>query len=323
MKARLGVLLAVLCVGVTGPLRVGEAHDVRQYSLHGLEGLREVRVLVEGFDADDSRWGVSESAIQTQVELYLRHVTGLDVIGDGNGGSALRPRLYVKGDLCAHTVGGTEIGSCGHISLDLKQQVTLHRLWPDWEQRLDAGLPIWDSYSLWATTWHKVWLLPVSGPAGDRVRTSLALKLDRFHNEYLKANPDIKPGVVAGPESRAGPQTRAVSYACDVRTCKFNFKLINIATQLYFAQNEVWPSRVTDMLDPSHPRATTPAGLRGGQLAEPPMCPFETATSPKPYALVPVYQIPGDATIPIVGVETDWNGHWFSPRWCDTDKHLP
>ena len=77
------------------------------------------------------------------------------------------------------------------------------------------------------------------------------------------------------------------------------------------------------MLDPSHPRATTPAGLRGGQLAEPPMCPFETATSPKPYALVPVYQIPGDATIPIVGVETDWNGHWFSPRWCDTDKHLP
>ena len=108
-----------------------------------------------------------------------------------------------------------------------------------------------------------------------------------------------------------------------MHTCQCNFKVINIACQAYLAQNKKWPSKVTDMLPPGHPQATTPAGMRAGYLTKLPICPFATAASPKVYSLVEIQETPDDATSPVVGVVTDWNGHWNSRQWQNADEHVP
>lgn len=119
------------------------------------------------------------------------------------------------------------------------------------------------------------------------------------------------------------PKYFAAIYQGRVRACASNFKIVNTAVQLYFAQNKEWPAEVTDMLNPSDPASTTPAGLKGGQLTELPICPFETATNPKPYELTQLHEDPNDATTPVVGVETDWNGHWADLRWQTAEEHVP
>ncbi len=119
------------------------------------------------------------------------------------------------------------------------------------------------------------------------------------------------------------PKYFAAIYQGRVRACQSNFKIINIASQAYFAQNKEWPVDVTDMLSPGDPVATTPAGLKGGQLTELPICPFETAVSLKPYGLVEIHEDPNDATSPVVGVETDWAGHWLNAQWQAADEHVP
>ena len=119
------------------------------------------------------------------------------------------------------------------------------------------------------------------------------------------------------------PRYFAAIYQGRVRACQSNFKIINTSVQLYFAQNKEWPQEVGDMLSPGDPAATTPGGMKGGQLTELPICPFETATSPKPYDLVEVYEDPADPSTPQVGVQTDWNGHWPTQLWQNASEHLP
>ena len=119
------------------------------------------------------------------------------------------------------------------------------------------------------------------------------------------------------------PKYFAAIYQGRVRACQSNFKIINTAVQLYFAQNKEWPAEVTDMLVPGDPQATTPGGMKGGQLTELPICPFETATSLKPYELVELHEDPNDLTTPIVGVETDWHGHWETQLWQNASEHEP
>ena len=119
------------------------------------------------------------------------------------------------------------------------------------------------------------------------------------------------------------PRYFAAIYQGRVRACQSNFKIVNISVQAYFAQNKEWPVDVTDMLTPGDPLVTTPAGMKGGQLTELPICPFETALSLKPYDLTPLYEDPADATSPQVGVETDWAGHWAVQQWQNADEHLP
>jgi len=116
------------------------------------------------------------------------------------------------------------------------------------------------------------------------------------------------------------PRYFAAIYQGRVRACQSNFKIINTSVQLYFAQNKDWPQEVGEMLSPGDPAATTPAGMKGGQLTELPLCPFETTLSPKPYVLVPVYEDPGNPTLQI-GVETDWHEHWDTQLWQNASEH--
>ena len=119
------------------------------------------------------------------------------------------------------------------------------------------------------------------------------------------------------------PRYFAAIYQGRVRACQSNFKIVNIAVQAYFAQNKEWPVDVTDMLTPGDPLITTPAGMKGGQLTELPICPFETALSPKPYDLNLVYEDPIDPGSPQVGVVTDWTAHWLTQQWQNADEHQP
>jgi len=120
------------------------------------------------------------------------------------------------------------------------------------------------------------------------------------------------------------PRYFAAIYAGRVRACQSNFKIVNTALQAYFAQNKEWPDEVADMLPNTADFAfTTPAGLKGGQLTEVPICPFETSTNLKPYNLVEVHEDPADAGTPIVGYVMDWNGHWATAQWQNATEHVP
>jgi len=120
------------------------------------------------------------------------------------------------------------------------------------------------------------------------------------------------------------PRYFAAIYAGRVRACQSNFKIINTALQAYFAQNKEWPDEVSDMLPNTSDFAfTTPVGLRGGQLTEVPICPFETATNLKPYNLVEIHEDPGNTDTPIVGYMTDYELHWATAQWQNTTEHEP
>jgi prepilin-type N-terminal cleavage/methylation domain-containing protein len=120
------------------------------------------------------------------------------------------------------------------------------------------------------------------------------------------------------------PRYFAAIYAGRVRACQSNFKIINTAAQAYFAQNKAWPTLVTDMVQGT--AATTPVGMKGAQLTELPICPFDTTAdgSAIPYLLTPVYETPGDATSPQIGVETAETGHFDATTgpWQTAIKHV-
>jgi len=142
-----------------------------------------------------------------------------------------------------------------------------------------------------------------------RLQTSQARGLDAL-------GADGKLHVVVQP---AAPPTEE-----RIRACQSNFHTINTAVQAYFAQNREWPGRVSDMLPNTADFAfTTPVGLKGGQLTNMPVCPFETPTSSKPYNLVAVREDPTDASSPIVGYLTDWHNHWRTGQWRDATEYVP
>jgi len=116
------------------------------------------------------------------------------------------------------------------------------------------------------------------------------------------------------------PRYFAAIYAGRLNACKSNFKIINTATQAYFAQNKVWPpagaAGVTEMIASS-------TGMKSGQLTESPICPFG-----KTYELVEVGEdasLPVGAGNPQVGVETSSVGHFDTTTgpWQNATMHLP
>ena len=118
------------------------------------------------------------------------------------------------------------------------------------------------------------------------------------------------------------PRYFAAIYMGRVRSCQANMKIVNTAAQAYFAQNKEWPDEVGDMLSPEVTGATTPAGLKGGQLTEVPICPFDVDGN-HPYLMVEVHEDPNDPTTPIVGYVVDWDGHFATANWQSADVHEP
>ena len=158
-----------------------------------------------------------------------------------------------------------------------------------------------------------------------------ATKARRVHVVPGAGLVDPRTGRMAPPrETRGGsaqrrgivPRPLAATDIGKVRECQSNMKIINTAAQAYFAQNHEWPDEVSDMLPPGSPRATTPAGLMGGQLTERPVCPFGVHGSHR-YEMVPVHESPNDPSTPVVGYVVDWMGHFRSADWSRATVHEP
>jgi type II secretory pathway pseudopilin PulG len=110
------------------------------------------------------------------------------------------------------------------------------------------------------------------------------------------------------------PRYFSAVYTSQVRSCQSQIKIINTASQAFFARNRVWPSRVEDMV-----RGTAPAWAVGVPLDQMPECPFG-----KPYHLLPELQdgttgtpTPGN---PQVGVVVDTRDHFDGP-WITATRH--
>jgi len=118
------------------------------------------------------------------------------------------------------------------------------------------------------------------------------------------------------------PRYFAAIYMGRVRSCQANMKIINTAAQAYFAQNREWPDEVSDMLSPEVAGVTTPDGMRGGQLTEVPICPFDVDGN-HTYEMVEVREDPGNTSTPIVGYVVDWTGHFANSSWQSAATHEP
>jgi type II secretory pathway pseudopilin PulG len=118
------------------------------------------------------------------------------------------------------------------------------------------------------------------------------------------------------------PRYFAAIYMARVRACQANMKIINLAASTYFAQNKEWPDEVSDMLSPEVAGVTTPATMKGGQLTEVPICPFDVDGN-HPYEMVPVYEDPGDTGTPVVGYVVNWDGHFDNASWQSATTHKP
>ena len=111
------------------------------------------------------------------------------------------------------------------------------------------------------------------------------------------------------------PRYLAAVYTADVRGCQSQIKIINTATQAFFARNHVWPETVDDLV-----RGTAPAGAKGVPLDSLPECPFG-----KPYHLRDELQsgttgAPTSAD-PQVGVTVDTSEH-FDGVWMSAIRHV-
>ena len=152
-------------------------------SSYGMEGLRDVQVVVEDIDGEFERtMSVSRERVQTQTELYLRKIPEVKV----SDSAKLCPYVYIN--INATVVDGPHnlSGGQGSILVALVQPAMLLRAVPTTEQ------PIWVSSA--ATWWNGTIFQCTTGvDGGEHVLQCLTHLLDDFQNQYLKANPDVKP----------------------------------------------------------------------------------------------------------------------------------
>jgi hypothetical protein len=143
------------------------------FSESGMEGLREVRVVVAEIDDRlEHRLNMSDQKVMCCVERYLREIPGLTV---SDSSSAY---VYVAITGFAHD------GPTGHVRLDLVQRAYVHRSHPGSGEKV-LVVP--------AATWSGGRVFTQPGMVGNTMMmVALRTTLDEFQNEYLKANPDVK-----------------------------------------------------------------------------------------------------------------------------------
>jgi len=103
-------------------------------------------------------------------------------------------------------------------------------------------------------------------------------------------------------------------YTSWVRGCQAQIKIINTATQAFYARNHVWPTTVEEMCED-----TAPPWVVGPPLGQVPPCPFGV-----PYRFVPELQdgSTGQPTPdnPQVGVTVNTADH-FEGSWITALRH--
>jgi len=164
MKVLLSLVLAFLITGGAVVARAVDTEDTRQ----SLKGLKGIYVLVEELKPEVERAGLTEEAIQTDVELKLR-LAGIPVLED-LANLASPYYLYVAVSTNHMSDGIWPF----HISVELVQKVLLDR---------DRSTI---SYS---STWSTGSTGRVGKAKVRTVRDSIKDLVDRFINAYLSVNP--------------------------------------------------------------------------------------------------------------------------------------
>lgn len=123
-----------------------------------LKNLKEVDIVIEGLPEDASKIGLTKERIKTVVELCLRR-EGIKIIKDVRA-----PYIYININV---------LGLAFNISFELREPVTILR--------------IPNEFCL-ATTWDKGFT-GTHGNNPEYIVSSIKLLLDKFLNDYYKANP--------------------------------------------------------------------------------------------------------------------------------------
>ena len=166
----LGIALLALVIGLVAPALAKDLPWERE-SLAGLAG---VLVLVEGLNPDVERQVVTQSTLQTDVEVKLRQV-GIRVLTETEWLAAPgSPSLSVAVDAVSLSLGEARPVYAVVVRLELSQKVALHR-----NPVIALRAPTWRTGSIVAATAGKV----------DKVREYVRDKVDEFINAYLAANP--------------------------------------------------------------------------------------------------------------------------------------
>jgi hypothetical protein len=162
--------------------------ELRRRSLRGLQG---VEVVVEVMKPMAARYGLTDTQVQTDVELRLRQAGIRVLTPDESDPTPGSPSLYVN----IHTVfgDGPAVGLVGYsIDVELKQAVQLERDPAIW-------LPS-------AVTWSENQRGLVGRTQLHALREALSDLVDRFINAYYTANPGRTP--VQGPKPGPAPAPR-------------------------------------------------------------------------------------------------------------------
>ena len=153
-------------------------------SMTGMEGLEFVTVLVETASFGGPVTSGVENQMKTQTELYLRGMPGLHVTDEARHTPAVLHVSLTCGDV-KPAPGGPPLGYIASLTLELRQAATLSRS----ESGSEVVVPE-------AVTWMDGYTITVDTSAhglDDAVRRGLQQCLDKFRDEYLKANPDVRP----------------------------------------------------------------------------------------------------------------------------------
>jgi hypothetical protein len=158
--------LATICcatmfvIGLATPF--AQAQSRRSASLKGISALT---VLVEELPYSAKNLGLTDDAIQTDVELKLR-LGGLRVVTQGEALAVPgMPTVYIR-------ITVTDDARAASIEVELDQNALLER---NQEPVVGVG------------TWQKAVL--VSNPSAQGIRNTVKDLLDRFLNDWLSVNP--------------------------------------------------------------------------------------------------------------------------------------
>jgi hypothetical protein len=152
-------MLLMLLVAISSP---AVRADDTALSRATLKGITTVFVVVESLDDDARKIGLTEEAIQTDVELKLR-LAGMGVATNG---------VAVPGDTYLYVNVGVLPPVAASIQVALEQNVLLQR-----NGELAFGATTWTLHG------------EITNPTPQRIRDFTRDLVDRFLNAWLSVNP--------------------------------------------------------------------------------------------------------------------------------------
>jgi hypothetical protein len=150
----------------------------------GMEGLEFVTVLVETASFGGPAISTVEDQMKTQTDLYLQGMRGLRVTDEARHAPAVLHVSLTCGDVKT-APGEPQIGYSASLTLELRQAATLSRSKNGSEILIPEAITWMDGYTITVDT--------SAHGLDDAVRRGLQQCLDKFRDEYLKANPDVRP----------------------------------------------------------------------------------------------------------------------------------